>query len=111
MTTKTYIACLLLAFCSPFAHGSATLLLEEPFGDFGAMNPTGHAAVFLSRVCADTPTELRMCRSGEQGIVISRYMGVDGYDWLAIPLVPYLYAVDRADEAPASADKDVISLL
>ncbi|HEX4022294.1 MAG TPA: hypothetical protein VHX63_14210 [Acidobacteriaceae bacterium] len=36
--------------------------------------------------------------------MISRYSGVDGYDWLAIPLLPYLYAVNRADEIPASID-------
>ena len=64
--------------------------------DFGAFNPTGHAAVYLNHVCAETPTELRMCRTGEYGVVISRYHKIDGYDWIAIPLIPYLYAVNSA---------------
>jgi hypothetical protein len=36
--------------------------------------------------------------------VISRYHKIDGYDWLAIPLVPYLYAVERVEDVPATAD-------
>jgi hypothetical protein len=85
------------------ARADAALLLEEPFGDFGAMNPTGHAAVYLNRVCADTPTRLRLCRPGEIGVVVSRYHRIDGYDWLAIPLIPYLYAVDNAEDIPSTA--------
>jgi hypothetical protein len=82
----------------------AALLLEEPFGRFGAMTPTGHAAIYLSDVCAQTPTELRPCMPGENGVVLSRYHHIDGYDWLAIPLIPYLYAVDDASQIPARAD-------
>ncbi|MGA7884485.1 MAG: hypothetical protein WCA44_01990 [Acidobacteriaceae bacterium] len=85
------------------ARADAALLLEEPFGDFGAMNPTGHSAVYLDHVCADSPTQLRLCRPGEIGVVISRYRRVDGYDWLAIPLIPYLYAVDNVDDIPSTA--------
>ena len=29
-----------------------------------------------------------------------------GYDWIAIPVVPYLYAVDDVDQVPASATPD-----
>jgi len=82
----------------------AALLLEEPFGRFGAMTPTGHAAIYLSGVCAESPTELRACMPGENGVVLSRYHHIDGYDWLAIPLIPYLYAVDEASQIPARAD-------
>lgn len=86
------------------AHADAALLMEEPYGTFGAINPTGHAAIYLNHVCAETPTELRACRPGEFGVVISRYHRVAGYDWLAIPLVPYLYAVDWIEDIPATAD-------
>lgn len=82
------------------ARASVALLLEEPYGKFGGMTPTGHAAVYLSRVCAASPLSLRRCRAGEQGVVISRYHRVSGYDWLAVPLLPYLYALDRPDEVP-----------
>ena len=56
---------------------------------------TGHAAVYLSGVCAESPIVLRKCAPGELGAVISRYDGVHGYDWLAVPLIPYLYAVEH----------------
>jgi len=101
--SSLFAAALLLLGACAVARADAGLLLEEPFGDFGAMNPTGHAAVYLNHVCADSPTHLRLCRPREIGVVISRYHRVDGYDWLAIPLIPYLYAVDNVDEIPSTA--------
>ena len=38
-------------------------------------------------------------------MVLSRYYHVDGYDWLAIPLIPYLYAVDSVSKVPATVDR------
>lgn len=99
----------LLLLAALAANGQATLLLEEPYGMFGGMNPTGHAAIYLSRVCAGTPVHLRRCLPGETGVVISRYHRVGGYDWIAIPLIPYLYAVDNPDQVldkPASIEVD-----
>src|ERR1700685_2299790 len=93
------------------ARPAVTLLLEEPYGTFGGMNPTGHAAVYLSHVCAASATSLRRCDEGEQGVVISRYHRISGYDWLAIPLLPYLYAVDRPDEVPSSVTPDDVAAL
>ncbi len=93
------------------AHASVTVLLEEPFGTFGGMNPTGHAAIYLSHVCAASPLQLRRCEPGEQGVVISRYHRVSGYDWIAIPLLPYLYAVDRPDEIPLTVTPEEAAAL
>lgn len=101
--TRLLLFVFLIVGVSVSAYPDAALLLEEPFGDFGALNPTGHAAIYLDNVCASSPTQLRRCHAGEPGIVISRYHRVDGYDWLAIPLLPYLYAVDDASEIPATA--------
>jgi hypothetical protein len=80
-----------VAFCSQ-GHSQAALLMEQPYGFFGAVNPTGHNAIYFERICAETPVRLRRCEPGEMGVVIARYEGIDGYDWIAIPLVPYLYA-------------------
>src|SRR5579862_5609608 len=80
--------CALIVFLGAFglrAKADATLLLEEPYGHFGAFTATGHAAVYLSRVCADSPTLLRRCADGETGVVIGRYNKVAGFDWIAIP--------------------------
>jgi len=102
---------LMVLACATLASASATLLLEEPYGKLGFFTATGHAAVYLSGVCADTPVVLRPCAAGETGIVLSRYDGVGGYDWVAIPLVPYLYAVERPEDVPLFADAKMVSFL
>ena len=79
----TAVLAMLLVACAT-GHAAVALLMEDPYGQFGAFNPTGHAAVYLNHVCAETPTELRMCREGELGVVISRYHKINGYDWVAI---------------------------
>jgi len=43
--------------------------------------------------------------------VLSRYDGVGGYDWIAIPLVPYFYAVERAEDVPLFADAKIVAFL
>jgi len=94
--------------CCSQARSQAALLLEEPYGFFGTLNPTGHVALYFEKICADTPVKLRRCQPGELGAVIARYQGIDGYDWVAIPLVPYLYAVDNAAEVPSHVDHDQV---
>jgi hypothetical protein len=84
---------------------SVALLMEEPYGEFGKYNPTGHAAVYLNHICAASPTQLRLCHEGEFGVVISRYHKIHGEDWIAVPLVPYLYAVDDFRDIPLTVDK------
>ncbi len=95
----------LFPFASISAHGSVALLMEEPYGEFGAFNPTGHAAVYLNHVCAASPTELRACHAGEYGVVISRYHKIDGLDWIAMPLLGYLYAANDVSQIPMTVDK------
>lgn len=99
-----------LALHAPL-RAEVTLLIGEPFGAFGAFNPTGHAAVYLSRVCAESPVKLRMCQPGESGVVISRYNRVAGFDWLAVPLLPYLYAVENPGEVPDWVDARTVAKL
>ncbi len=93
------------------ARADVAVLLEEPYSYDGALAGTGHTAVYLTRVCAETPIKLRLCNAGEQGAVISRYHRVGGYDWIAIPLVPYLYAVENAEQAPLFADPKLVVFL
>jgi len=112
---KSRICCfaaflVLLSSASP-AKADATLLLEEPYGHLGDFTATGHSAVYLSRVCAESPTVLRPCRTGETGVVLSRYRRVDGYDWIAIPLIPYLYAVEEPSEIPLFANPKIVAFL
>jgi hypothetical protein len=107
--TVVFIALFLAAIAS--ARASVTLLLEEPYGTFGGMNPTGHAAVYLSNVCAASPVSLRRCQPGEDGVVVSRYHRVGGYDWLAIPLIAYLYAVHQPDDVPLTVSPAEVATL
>ena len=102
---------LLCACANPRARAEATLFLEEPYSYDGALAGTGHAAVYLDGVCAETPVKLRLCRSDETGVVLSRYHRVAGYDWIAIPLVPYLYAVEQEEDIPLFADKKMVAFL
>ena len=87
------------------------MLMEEPFGFFGFLNPTGHDAVFFERICAETPVKLRRCAPDELGAVITRYQGIAGYDWIATPLFPYLYSVDSVSEFPARVDHQTVTSL
>ena len=92
-------------------HAQAALLMEEPYGLYGLWNPTGHNAIYLERVCADTPTKLRRCGPGELGAVISRYAGINGYDWVAMPLIPYLYSVEDVALVPDHVDHAIVNQL
>ncbi len=93
------------------ARADVAVLLEEPYGTFGHMNPTGHAAIYFSSLCAETPTQLRPCKPGELGVVISRYHHIAGYDWIAVPLVPYLYAVGALKDVPTRATAETEAAL
>ncbi len=101
----------LLAWFTPPADANVTVLLEEPYSYDGTLAGTGHTAVYLTRVCAATPVTLRRCHTGEHGVVLSRYTRIAGYDWIAIPLVPYLYAVENPDDIPLYADPKLVAFL
>jgi len=101
---RFWILCSLLLVAALRSRADVALLLEEPYGDFGGFSPTGHAALYLPRVCADTPLTLRRCLPGENGVVISRYYKIGGYDWVAVPLTAYLYAVDDPSQIPEFVD-------
>lgn len=109
--TISFVFGVLLLVAPTMGRTQAALLLEQPYGFFGALNPTGHEAIYLARVCADSPTKLRRCNADETGVVISRYKGIDHFDWLAIPLVPYLYSVENIDDAPRSVNHETVAQL
>lgn len=110
-TTLALITLVFAALAAPCGRAQAALMLEEPYGVFGTLNPTGHTAVYFENVCAETPTRLRRCAPGEPGAVIARYSGIGTYDWIAIPLVPYLYAVTDSSEVPDRADRATVDRL
>jgi len=112
MKLANLVALLVWLFClAPNARADITVLLEEPYGYDGAFAGAGHTAVYLSGVCAESPTLLRRCEPGESGVVISRYTRIAGYDWIAIPLIPYLYAVATPEDIPLYADTKLVAFL
>ncbi|HXT76411.1 MAG TPA: hypothetical protein VN780_08945 [Candidatus Eisenbacteria bacterium] len=111
MRLRLLIRLLLFGCLAPAARADVAVFLEEPYSYDGALAGTGHAAIYLRRVCAASPTVLRRCQAGESGVVISRYHRIGGYDWLAIPLYPYLYAVERPGDIPLFADSKLEAAL
>jgi hypothetical protein len=116
MRTPRIIGFVVVAFAflqvfSGNCHAQAALLLEEPYGFFGKVNPTGHLAMYFARVCAETPTKLRRCEPGEMGAVIARYSDINHYDWIAMPLVPYLYSVEDIENVPSRVDREMVNRL
>jgi hypothetical protein len=105
---------LIVAFVSlvcPLCHGQAALLMEEPYGISAVLNPTGHESFYFARICAATPIKLRRCAPDETGTVIARYHGIAGYDWVAMPLIPYLYSVEDATAVPSHVDGRTVASL
>lgn len=108
ISAAAFVILLMSALCSTQSRAQAALLMEEPYGFFGALNPTGHNAIYFERICAETPVKLRRCEPGEMGAVIARYQGINGYDWIAIPLVPYLYSVENPADVPAHVNREMV---
>jgi len=111
-TTAFFLMAFVAFLMLPQHSGAqAALLMEEPYGFFGALNPTGHTAVYFAHICAASPTSLRRCEPGELGSVIARYSDVAHHDWVVIPLLPYLYSVENASEVPAHVDRATVNRL
>lgn len=104
------LLCLLLLLpLGAAARASMTVLVGEPFGRFGTMMPVGHAAIYLDRVCADGPLKLRMCTPGDvAGVVVARYASLGQYDWMASPVLDFLYSTERMENVPAYATPEVV---
>ena len=106
--TAWVFLCLIAGFAAHL-HASLTVFVREPFGKFGTVMPLGHTALYLDRVCADGPLKLRMCSPGEQpGVVLARYHSIGRYDWLASPVLQFLYARNRAQDVPAYVTPEMV---
>ncbi len=98
----------------PFAQADVSFLLHEALGMSGESTAAGHAAIYLSNVCSDDGVRLRACRPTETGVVIATYpqLGASSnYEWLAIPLLPYLYGVNEPADIPLYTNGEMRTLL
>jgi hypothetical protein len=98
------LALFLAILACPRARGDIGIVLNESLDTSVArITGSGHSAVYLSRVCPDSPIRLRLCRPGEEGSVISNYttLGEDQpYEWNIVPLSVYLYGVEDPGNRP-----------
>jgi hypothetical protein len=92
----------------PRGHAQGALLLQDSDGFSAALSPTGHSSVYFARICAASLTQLRRCAPRELGVVIARHRRIAGYDWLAVPLIPFLYSVEAASEVPAKVSREAV---
>ncbi len=100
---------LALASAARSACASLSVFVGEPFGRWGTIMPLGHSAIFLDHVCADGPLHLRACRPDEpQGVVLARYHSIGTYDWMASPVLDFLFATEDPAAIPAFATPDAI---
>ena len=108
----SFIFIVLASVCSSPCRAQAALLMEEPYGFFGALNPTGHTAIYSAASLRRDPRKappLPARRDWGRSSPVTREL--TAYDWVAIPLIPYLYSVEDASEVPAHVDRDMVTHL
>jgi hypothetical protein len=86
------------------AYADVGVLLDESLDtNLARITGSGHSAVYLSRVCPESPVKLRLCRPDEQGSVISNYttLGEDQpFEWNVVSLSMYMYGVEDPQNRP-----------
>lgn len=107
------LVCLSLA-SSPARADVGVLLNESLDTSFARISGSGHSAVYFSRICAESPVKLRLCRPGEQGSVMSNYttLGEDQpFEWNIVPLSVYLYGVEDPQNRPLFSSQKIKHVL
>lgn len=88
---------------APTRADVGVLLNESLDTSVARITGTGHSAIYFSRICAESPVKLRLCRPDEQGSVMSNYttLGEDQpFEWNIVPLSIYLYGVEDPANRP-----------
>jgi hypothetical protein len=102
-----FLVCLSIAFTCSRASADVGVILNESLDEsMDRITGTGHMAVYFSRICADSPTKLRLCGPGEPGSVMSTYINIGedrSFDWNIVPLNIYLYGVEDSRNRPIFA--------
>lgn len=97
------------------AYGDVGVVLNESLDtSIARITGSGHTAVYLSRICPESPVRLRFCRADEQGSVISNYttLGEDQpFEWNAVPLSVYLYGVEDPQYRPMIGSQKIKHVL
>lgn len=109
------LALLLLFAAVSNARADAGVILNESLDTSVArITGSGHSAIYVSRICPESPVKLRLCQPGEQGSVISNYttLGEDQpYEWNIVPLSVFLYGVEDPANRPLIGSQKIKHLL
>lgn len=109
------LSLLLVCLTASPAYGDVGVLLNESLDtSFARISGSGHSAIYFSRICADSPVKLRLCRPGEQGSVMSNYttLGEDQpFEWNVVPLSIYLYGVEDPGNRPLFGSQKIKHVL
>jgi hypothetical protein len=104
------VLCLLLISCTT-VHADIGLILGETISKgLSQWTNSGHAAVYLSRLCPASPIRLRLCETGESGSVINNYDRFDEdspYEWNAVPFNVFLYGTENPEFRPLYASVEL----
>jgi hypothetical protein len=102
-----FFASFFVALSTPLASADVGVVLNESLDEsMDRITGTGHMAVYFSRICADSPTKLRLCRPGELGSIMSTYINIgedQSFAWNIVPLNIYLYGVEDPRNRPIFA--------
>ncbi len=96
------------------ARADVSFLLLEAIGVAGEFSGSGHTAIYLSNICTDDGVSLRPCRDSESGVVLSSYPKFgngSNYEWMAVPLLAYLYGVENQNDIPIYANGKIRDFL
>lgn len=99
---------------TPVRADVGVLLNESLDTSVARITGTGHSAIYFSRICAESPVKLRLCRPGEEGSVMSNYttLGEDQpFEWNVVPLSIYLYGVEDPRNRPLFGSWQIKHLL
>jgi hypothetical protein len=105
------ISGLILLLSGTYLFADVGIVLSEPNGQ-GASRFTsaGHASVYFSRICPESPVRMRLCEPGEEGSVLSNYSSFSEnhpYAWNLVPLNVFLYGVEDEQNRPLLATPGV----
>jgi len=114
MRKISFTLLVLLVLIPVSARADVSLFLGEAIGYSGEWTGSGHTAIYFSNICSDGHVQLRLCAPGERGVVISSYPNFGEhapYQWIAVPVIPYLYGVESERDIPLYANGKVRTLL
>ncbi len=112
---KRWAVCVaVLIFSTMTIRADVSVFVMESLGVAGEFTGSGHTAIYFSNICAESPTQLRICRPGEHGAVISSYpefSGNEEREWIAVPVLAFLYGVDDESDMPLYANGEIRNFL